>query len=126
MSNITRRKHERLSFRAPITHSMYSHKKFPKNTMAIGHKGKMGNISAGGLFFESDTPCWGNGPIYINFFGKSKLLLLSRTTDDIPGTVVWCREISGGDARFMVGVKFDRKQAIKTRSANELGAVRLS
>ena len=127
MNKITQRTHERLAFHAPITHSMYNRNNSPNGSMDNYHDGIMGDISAGGLFFESATPCWGNGPVYINFLGKSKSILVTNKTEDIPGTVVWCRESAKtGHARFMIGVKFDKKQAIKVRFARKLGAVWLS
>ncbi len=123
MINITQRTHERIAFHAPITHSMYNRNDYPKSSMYV-HEGVMGDISAGGLFFESASPCWGNGPVYINFLGKSKSILVTNKTEDIQGTVVWCHESAQkGHARFMIGVKFAKKQAIKVRFARKLGAV---
>ena len=124
MNNNNQRNHERMAFHAPISHSMYNRNHSPKSAMNNVHGGIMGDISAGGLFFESATPCWGNGPVYINFLGKSKSILVTSKTEGIPGTVVWCREsVQKGNTRFKIGVKFDKKQAIKVRLARKLGAV---
>ncbi len=91
------------------------------------HDGIMGNISSGGMFFESDTPCWGNGPVYINLLGNSKGLLESNDTGRLSGTVVWCRESSmKGHSQFRIGVKFDSQQPIEKRFAHSIGAAWLS
>lgn len=130
MKHLTKRNHERRVLKTPITHSMYNkenHSKlFPIAYHDNHHEGIMGNISAGGMYFESDIPCWENGPVYINLKGESRGLLVSSETDTLSGTVVWCSENAKKGPQFRIGIRFDDEQPVDEYFVGEFGALWLS
>ena len=131
MQKIKQRTHERRFFHAPITHSMYNRadhsKLFPIGYLDNYHGGIMGNISIGGMFFESDIPCRVNGPVYVNLLGDSHGLLVSNDTETLSGIVTWCREnVMDGHPYFRIGVRFDSLQPVEESFAPDIGAVWLS
>lgn len=113
MKKLAKRSHKRRELKTPLTHSMYNmadqSKLFPIAYYENNHQGMTGNISAGGMYFESDTPCWEKGPVHINLSDESKGLKLSPTTETISGKVVWCRENPQPGPQFRIGVEFNEQ-----------------
>ena len=130
MKKLTKRNDKRRALKTPITHSMYNksnHSKlFPIAYYDNCHAGMIGNISSGGMSFESDIPCWENGPIYVNLCGDSMGLMVSEETETLSGTVVWCNENTSKRPHFRVGVKFDAQQEIDNKFLGEFGTLWLS
>jgi len=129
MKKLAKRSHKRRQLKTPVTHSMYNkndHSKlFPIAYYDNHHEGMAGNISAGGMSFESDIPCWEKGPVHVNLSDGSKGMMLSATTEAISGKVVWCRENSKPGPLFRIGVKFD-DQLSDDIYTKEFGALWLS
>lgn len=127
MKKLAKRTHKRRAVKTPITHSMYNkedHSKlFPIAYHDNHHDGMMGNISSGGMYFESDVPCWEKGPVYVNLSGESRGLLVSNKTDSLAGTVVWCSENAKKGPQFRIGIRFNEQQEIDEDFAGELGAL---
>ncbi len=130
MKKLIKRTNKRRFLKTPITHSMYNkanHSKlFPIAYYANYHTGMLGNISAGGMYFESDIPCWETGPIYVNICGDSMGLNVYDATETISGTVVWCNENAMKGPHFRVGVKFNAQQQFDDKFIGEFGALWLS
>lgn len=129
MKKLAKRSHKRRQLKTPVTHSMYNtndHSKlFPIAYYDNHHEGMSGNISAGGMYFESDIPCWEKGPVHVNLRDGSKGMNLSATTETISGKVVWCRENAKSGPQFRIGVKFD-EQLSNDIYTKEFGALWLS
>ena len=129
MKKLAKRNHKRRQLKTPITHSMYNKKDhsklFPIAYYDNHHEGMTGNISAGGMFFESDIPCWEQGPVHVNLTDDSQGLTLSATTEILSGKVVWCRENAKPGLQFRIGVKFD-EQLSEDIYTKEFGALWLS
>ncbi len=130
MKKLIKRTDKRRLLKTPITHSMYNkanHSKlFPIAYYDNSHAGMVGNISSGGLYFESDIPCWENGPIHVNICGDSMGLKVFDENETLSGTVVWCNENTTKGSHFRIGVKFDEQQQFDVNFVGEFGALWLS
>lgn len=132
MKKIKNRTHERRVFKAEITHSMFNkndHRKHYANGYIDNyHRGKMINISTGGMVFISDIPCWKNEHIFVNHVGKTYGLSNSDITDPLAGTVVWCEKtLMDNQPLFKTGVKFFlQEQDTEKNFASVLGPIWLS